>query len=151
MNDSVLVRGLEGLRDLPGDGERFVERNRSVCNAIRERRPFHELEDQGPDAVSFFESVDRGDVRMIERREHACFPLESREAIRIVRESIRQDFERHVAAELSVVGALDFAHAARADRGLHFVRAETCTGSERHEPACERRDYDSFRNVAPLV
>ena len=58
-----LVRGLERIGDLPRDGERLGDRQRSALEAIGQRRSFDQLEDQRGDAVGFFEAVDRADVR----------------------------------------------------------------------------------------
>ncbi len=46
MDDALLVRRLEGVADLPADAHRLVERNRSLGDAIRQRRPLDELEDE---------------------------------------------------------------------------------------------------------
>ncbi len=54
---------------------------------------------------------------MIERGEHLCFTLESRHAIGVPGKGFGQDFQRHVAAELGVSGAVDLAHSTCADRG----------------------------------
>ena len=51
MDDAVLVRRLERLGDLARDRQRFVERNRAVRDAIGERRPLDELQDERLDAV----------------------------------------------------------------------------------------------------
>ena len=66
---------------------------------------------------AFFHSVDGRDIGMIERREHLGFPLEARHALGVVRERLRQDFDRHVAAQLGIGGAIDFAHPAFAELG----------------------------------
>ena len=34
MDDALLVRGFERLGDLPGDGQRFVERDRATRDAL---------------------------------------------------------------------------------------------------------------------
>mgnify|MGYP007111873777 CR=1 FL=1 len=34
MHDALFVRGFEGVGDLAGDGERFVERNRAALDAV---------------------------------------------------------------------------------------------------------------------
>ena len=52
--------------------------------------------------MRFFEAVDRGDVRMIQRRQHLRFPLEAREPIGIEREQFGQDLQRDIAIELRV-------------------------------------------------
>ena len=35
MDDTVLMRGVEGVRDLSGDRQRFVERERPSGDAVR--------------------------------------------------------------------------------------------------------------------
>ena len=59
MDDPLLVRRFERVGDLPGDRQRFVERERAACDPVGERRPLDQLEDQRVDAVRLFEAVDR--------------------------------------------------------------------------------------------
>ena len=86
VNDALLVRGFERLGDLLRDGQRFVERNRAARDALREIVALDELHHERGDAAAFFEAVDRGDVRMIQRGEHFRFALEAREPIGIGRD-----------------------------------------------------------------
>ena len=51
VDDPLLVRGLECLRDLFRDRQGLVEWDRSLCDAIRQRRTFDEFEDQRGDTV----------------------------------------------------------------------------------------------------
>ena len=116
MNDALLVRGFERLGNLPRDRQRVVERNRSLERCARRASAVDELHARARCMPSrFLEAVDRGDVRMIQRREHLRFALEPREPIRIGRERLRQDLERDVAIQPRVAGAIHLAHAARAD------------------------------------
>ena len=82
--------GFQGFRDLLGDRQRLVERDRSLLDAIRQRRPFHEFEDQRPNAISFFQTVDLRDVGMVQRRQDFGLTLEPRQAVWVRREGIRQ-------------------------------------------------------------
>ena len=115
MDDPVLVRGFERLRDLSRDRQRLVERDRSLRDAIGERWSLDELEDErvpgpakaGPYGIvgatfrwPFFESVDRGDVRMIQRREHLRFAPEAREPVGIEGEELRKDLQADVACSV---------------------------------------------------
>jgi hypothetical protein len=64
---------------------------------------------------------------MVQRGEHLRFALESGQAIGIAREYLGQDLERDIAAEPRIARAPHFAHAARAEGGQHFIRAEAHT------------------------
>ena len=46
VDDALLVRGLQGVRDLPGDGNRLIERNRTLDNTLGERGPLDQLHHQ---------------------------------------------------------------------------------------------------------
>jgi len=73
MDDALLVRGIERV---------------------------DELHDQRRDAARFFDAVDLRDMRIVQRREDLRFTPESGQSIGILRESLRQDFERNLATEL---------------------------------------------------
>jgi hypothetical protein len=81
---------------------------------FRQRRPFHEFHHQGADAARFFQAVNCRDVRVVERSQHLRFAAKARQAFRVVAELSGQNLERHVAIQLGVAGAIDFAHATRA-------------------------------------
>jgi len=46
MHDALLVRGIEGVDDLPRDGHRVGGGQRSGEQPLSERRTFHQFEDQ---------------------------------------------------------------------------------------------------------
>ena len=58
MNDALLVRGLEGFGNLLRDGQRLVEWNGSLRDAVGECGPFDQFEDEGRDAVGVLDPVD---------------------------------------------------------------------------------------------
>jgi len=66
---------------------------------------------------------------MIQRREDLRFALESRQALGIGGEQIRQDLDGDVAMQPRVAGAIHLPHAARANGRNDFVRPEASTGS----------------------
>jgi hypothetical protein len=51
VDDALLVCRFERLDELSGDGQRFFDRHRPLCQAIRERRPLDELHHQRLHAV----------------------------------------------------------------------------------------------------
>ena len=99
VNDPLLVRGFEGLGDLPRHRQGLVERHRAAGDALRQIVTVDELDHQGGDAAALFETVDAGDVRMIQRREHFRLALKTRESIGIRSERRRQDLDRDLAFE----------------------------------------------------
>jgi hypothetical protein len=66
------------------------------------------------------------------------FPLESGNPLRVTREALRQHLDRNVPLQRAVARAIDFTHAARADGGEDFVRAEPNTGLEGHDRSRSR-------------
>src|SRR5215472_4729583 len=77
-------------------------------------------------AAAVLKAVDCSDVRMIERGEHLRLALEPRKTVGVGCERVRQNLESNLAIQLGITGAIDLAHAARADLGDDFVGAETC-------------------------
>ncbi len=84
------------------------------------------------DAAAFLHRVDGDDVRMVELGEGLGLATKAPESLGILRHLGGQYFERYVAAEFRVGGAIDLAHAACAQRRLDFVRAEFRARSKSH-------------------
>ena len=84
MNDAVLVGGLERARDLCADDQGVGDGQRSACHSLGEGVAIDELEhksDCGSSArvprARRIDTVDRSDVRMIQRREGLGFTNEA--------------------------------------------------------------------------
>ena len=63
----MVVRGFQGLRDLPSDAERLGNRDPTACNEVRKGRPFNELEPRGDARGANPGARVRRDVRVIQR------------------------------------------------------------------------------------
>jgi hypothetical protein len=124
---------LERVRDLLRDRQRFVGRDRAQRDPIGQRRAFHELQHQRAHAVRFFQTVDRADMRMIQRGKYLRFTFEASEAVRIGSECLGQDLERDVAIQLRIARAIHLAHAARPEQAQDFICAKPCTRRQSHE------------------
>ena len=148
MDDPLLMRGFEGLRNLPGDDERLIDWNRSACDQLVEALAVDEFKLEELRAVGFFETVDLCDVRMVERGEDLSFAAETGDALGIVRERGRQDLQRHVTSELRVLGAVDLAHAAAAYERDDFVGAEASARSESHAASDRSRIIPSEAGIS---
>src|SRR5262249_353618 len=77
VDEAALVRGVEGVGNLTGDRDGLTRRQRSPADAIGERLAVDQFQHERGDAGALLETVDRRDVRMIERREHARLALEA--------------------------------------------------------------------------
>jgi hypothetical protein len=84
------------------------------------------------DAVPGFESVNMGDVGVIERRQHLRFTVEPRQSLRIAGEHVGQNFYRDFTLQLDVARAIHLTHAARTQRRDDLVRPEASVGGQRH-------------------
>ena len=124
MHDALLVGGLQGLGDLPRDRQGVLERNGRDGDPVGESWPLDQLHHQHLDALDVLEPVDGRDVRMIQRGEHFRFALEPRQALRIVREGIGQEFDRDRAIELCVARAVDLSHSAFAQLGHDLIASK---------------------------
>ena len=125
MNDALFMRGFKSLGDLFSDGQRLINRDRSLLDPICQGPPFDKLQNQCLLALGLFQSVDVSDVGMVERRQNFGFALEPCEAIRIIRERLRQYLQGHVPVELGISGSIHLPHAALADEGGDIVVAES--------------------------
>ena len=122
----------EGVGDLLGDGEGFVDGDGPLRDALSQRRPFDQFQHQRTNTLRLFQAVDAGDVGMVQRGEDSGFTLKPGQAFRIIGEEVRQDFEGDIAPELRVPGPIHLAHAALADLGGDFVGAEARAWCQGH-------------------
>jgi len=76
------------------------------------------------------------DIRVVQRGGCAGFLLESTEAIDVGRKCSGEDFDRDITSESRIARTVYLAHAASAEGGDDFVRAETGAGSEGHSGWC---------------
>ena len=101
--------------------------------------PGHELHDDEVDALGGLDLVDGDDVGVVESGDRARLLLEAGAAGLVRQPVCRQDLDRDLAAEARVAGAVDLAHASRAERGDHLVRPEPSPVEERHAGPQTRR------------
>ena len=130
MDDALLVRGFERVGDLLRDRQRVGERDRAARDERGQILALDQLHHERGEVGCLLESVDRGDVRMIERGEHFGFALKAREAIGVAGDRRRQHLDRDRPFQIAVGRAIDLAHAAGADGGDDFVGAEARAGGE---------------------
>ena len=81
---------------------------------LRQILTLDQFHHQRPDAAVFFEAVDVGDVRVVQRRERLGFAGEPGQPFGVAGEAVGQHLQRDVAVELRVARPVDLAHAAGA-------------------------------------
>ncbi len=69
---------------------------------------------------------------MVQRRKRLRFAREPRQAVRIEREDLWQHFDRDVAIQFRIAGAIDLAHSPGADLRGDFVDADSEARGEGH-------------------
>ena len=126
VDDSLLVRGFERLGDLTADGDRLVQRDRALRDAVGERGAFDELEDERGAAVALFHTIDGCDVRMVQRGKQLRFAREPREAIVIGGHRGGQQLERDITLQPRIASAVDLAHPPAAEHRDDLVRSDPC-------------------------
>ena len=76
--------------------------------------------------------MNRGNVRVVERREQTRLALEARDPLGHRSKHVRQNFESDVAVEIDIAGAIHLAHAARPEERDDFIWTDAGTGGEGH-------------------
>jgi putative acetyltransferase len=135
-----------GTGDLPGDPQGLADRHRAGRDAVGQRLALHELLDERANVLSrvggtFFDPIDRADVRVVQGREQAGLAGESCETVRVAREGARQDLDRDIAPQLGVMGAIHLAHAARAEQTRNLVMTDPRPGRDGHGRRTLAGDY----------
>jgi hypothetical protein len=132
MDDAAFMGVLEGFADLFGDRQGFIGRDWAGLNAIGEGRSFDKFHNQSVGSGGIFETIDGRDVGVIEGGEKFGFAAETGEAIVVDGDRSGENLQGYLAAEFAVEGAVDFAHSADAEQGIHFMDANFRTGCEGH-------------------
>src|SRR5262249_35630054 len=71
--------------------------------------------------IDLFQSVNGGDVGMIQRRKHPRFTVKSRNAFGIVAEGFRKKLDSYTSAQFRISGLIHIAHAPRSKVARDFV------------------------------
>ena len=90
VDDALFMRRFERVGDLASDREGLLNRQRTLSQALGERRALDELEHEPADAVGLLQSVDRANVRMVQRRQDPRLAFEAGETVRVRRERHRR-------------------------------------------------------------
>ena len=129
MDDPFVMRGLARAGNLPRDRQSIREwqRARDTGGSLKllgQRDAVDEFEHQRTHTGTFLETVNGGDVRMVERGEDSRFALETRQPLGGTGQRLGQNLDRHIAAQSRIAGAVDFAHPAHANHRTELIGAQ---------------------------
>ena len=119
------MSGIERTRELDGDPQDLLDRQRAAQQSMRERFALQVLHHQELDAVLTADVVQRADMRVRQARDGARLAPETFLTPRVVGDVAQQDLDRNRPIEPCVDRPVDFAHAARAKRRDDFVRPQS--------------------------
>ncbi len=145
MHDAPLVRGRQRFGQGQGEREELRERQPARGDELGQAAPLDQLHGQEARARVLLDRVEGDDVGVVERRDGARFALQAGESLGRGGEVRGQELERHVPAEPRVAGAIDLAHATRAQGDEDLVGAETGARCERHRAPSTTKRVDSMR------
>ena len=132
MDDSLLVRRRQSVRDLHAVLDRLTLRQ---CPFIEQRPqafPLQQLGDQKRRAVVLTDVMNGENVGMVKRGHRPRLLLKAAQAVAIAGEGFRKNFQSYIAPQARIFRAIHFSHAACAKRGLNFVGAEFGTRGKCH-------------------
>lgn len=148
VNHVLAVSAVECGSDLDAVAEHLFGGQRAAADAIRERLAFEQFHDEVVDVVLASDVEETADVRVRERRDRSRLALETLPSSFVEREMRRKDLDRDGAIEACVDRAVDFAHAAGADRRNDLVPPEAASRSNLHVCGALCRGWDGLYTAA---
>ena len=127
VDNSFFVSGREPARDLGAILDGLARRNCTGHQSIAHGLAFQKFGDNVRRALKSADVKDSENVGMIQNARGARFLFESLQAVCVQRQFGREKLDRDVAAQRAVVGAINFAHSARADERANLIAAQPST------------------------
>src|SRR5579863_2396592 len=124
MDNTLLMRLLQGLRDFYSNLQNLIKRKRALLQALGDSLAFEILHDQEVGAVLSANVVERADIGMLERGNSFGFALHPLFQLRVRGQVRGQNFDGNSAVEAGVPRPIDLAHTTHAERGDDFIRTE---------------------------
>ena len=128
MNDVLRVRRFERRKNLNRKLQNAFGIERLARDALAECFALQQLHGDKRLAVGFIHLVDRANIGMIQRGGRASFAPKSLERLRVLFQILRQEFQRHSAAEFRVLSLVDHTHPAAAQLAEDSVMRNCFTG-----------------------
>ena len=128
VDDALAMRGVERVGDVLAVAQHLVQRDRAARDPRLQRLALQQLHHHELLAGVLADVVQRADVRMIERRDGARLAEEALHRLRLATRFLGQELDRDLAAQPQVLGGVDHAHAAAAERLLDSIVRDLLSG-----------------------
>ena len=128
VHDSFPVRRGQSIRHLNGDRNGLADGQTAFGQSQRQRLALDQLHDQSEDAAALLDSVQRGDVRVIQQSQNPRFAAQPVQVRPVAGRRRRDGFESDVPPQTPVAGAENLAHAAGAETLDNAVGPVTISG-----------------------
>ena len=132
MDTPVLVRVRERVGERDEQRAETLEWQGFSVQRFRQRLALDALHDDERGALDLLERVDRRDIRVVELRRRLGLPPEHLQPLGVVRDRLREHFDRDLAVQLGVAREINLAHSTLADGRENLVRAELRSDVEGH-------------------
>ncbi len=117
VDDAVLMSVSQPVGDRCADLQPLLQGQASIGENLAQGLPFDQLHHQERVTVGLADLVYHGDVGMVEGRRCLSLALEPQPALGIGSQGSRQHLDRHLSAQLGVLGPVHLSHAALAELG----------------------------------
>ena len=135
MNDSFFMGRGQAMRDLQSIVESLAHGERSAAQTLAQGLALEQFGDDVRRALVRADVEYRQNVGMIQGSGGQSLLLKTAQTVGVQRKRLRQDFDRHFALETRITGAIDLAHAPRAQKGNNFVGTKFRSRSQIHSQA----------------
>ena len=127
------MRLIQGVRDLNRVPQGLGDPNWTVLEACGQCFAVHEFHHEKVNLLVAAHVVKRGDMRVVQRRDRACFALEAGAGLGVRRQVRRDDFDGDASIEPGIARLVDLAHATGANEGDDFVVPQAGSCGQRHD------------------
>ena len=124
VDDAGRMGRRHAVSQLRGQLDDTAHGHRAMLDQGAQRFPVDQFTGGKFHAVGVANLEQRDDVGVVQRGDSSGLTLEARAPVRVVADFTAQDFQRDIAAEARVGGAIDIAHSAGTQRRLNCIRTE---------------------------
>src|SRR5215469_7886911 len=124
MNYQVLMRVLHSGTDLTEQVQPLRDGKSMVIAILVDCQAFDKLHDQKIRALVMVKLVKRANVRVLQQRDCACFPLKLLATLRAWRRKEGEDLNGDRSVQSHVACTVDFSHSSRTNECADFVRSK---------------------------